>query len=91
MTIVHHPPEHLLAAFAAGTLDPGEHLLVAVHASGCAGCRRFVRAVEDLGGAALESAEPAPMSAGAFEAVMASIDGAATPNTVAAGPAPRHN
>jgi len=86
MTIAHHPPEHLLAAFAAGTLDAGEHLLVAVHASGCAGCRRFVRAVEGFGGAAIDSAEPASMSAGAFEAVMASVDGAAAPTAAVPRP-----
>ena len=31
----------LLAGFAAGTLDSGEHLAVAVHASGCSTCRRL--------------------------------------------------
>jgi putative transcriptional regulator len=88
MTIAHHPPEELLAAFAAGTLDAGEHLVVAVHAAGCASCRRFVRAVEGLGGAALERAEPAAMSAGSFETVLARIDGAAAAKSAAASPGP---
>ena len=74
MTIAHHPPEELLAAFAAGKLDEGEHLVVAVHASQCPACRRFIRAVETIGGAAIESAEPCAMSKGAFEALMAQID-----------------
>lgn len=74
MTIAHHPPEELLAAFAAGKLDEGEHLVVAVHASQCRTCRRFVRAVESLGGTAVETAEPVAVSKGSFEAVMAQIE-----------------
>lgn len=74
MSVTHHPSPELLAAFAAGTLDAGEHLAVAVHASGCSTCRRLVRAVERIGGSTLEAVEPAPMKAGAFEAVMAELD-----------------
>jgi len=74
MTIEHHPPEELLAAFAAGKLDEGERLVVAVHASQCPACRRFVYAVEAIGGAAVEYAEPVAMSKGSFEAVMAQLD-----------------
>ena len=74
MTIAHHPPEELLAAFAAGNLDEGEHLVVAVHASQCPACRRLVAAVEAIGGAAVERAEPVAMSKGSFEAVMAQLD-----------------
>jgi putative transcriptional regulator len=74
MTIAHHPPEELLAAFAAGKLDEGEHLVVAVHASQCPACRRFLRAVEAIGGKAIEAAEPLAMSKGSFEAVMTQIE-----------------
>jgi hypothetical protein len=74
MSVTHHPPSELLASFAAGTLDAGEHLVVAVHVSGCSVCRRFVRAVERIGGSTLEAVEPVPMKAGAFEAVMAKLD-----------------
>jgi putative transcriptional regulator len=74
MTIAHHPPEELLAAFAAGKLDEGEHLVVAVHASQCPACRRFVAAVEAIGGGAVESAGPVAMSKGSFEAVMALVE-----------------
>ena len=74
MSVTHHPPEDLLAGFAAGTLDAGEHLAVAVHVSGCPSCRRLVRAVEGIGGAALEAVEAAPMNAGAFEAVLAKLE-----------------
>ena len=74
MTIAHHPAGELLAAFAAGKLDEGEHLVVAVHASRCPACRRFVRAVEAIGGTAVESAEPVAMSKGSFETVMAKVE-----------------
>ena len=74
MSVTHHPSPELLASFAAGTLDAGEHLVVAVHASGCSTCRRFVRGVEVIGGSTLEAIEPAPMRAGAFEAVMTKLD-----------------
>ncbi len=73
MTINHHPPEDLLASFATGTLEEAERLVVAVHVAGCERCGRFVRAMEQLAGAALEDAAPAPMAADAFDAVMARI------------------
>ena len=59
MSVTHHPSPELLAGFAAGTLDAGEHLAVAVHASGCSTCRRLLRAVEGIGGSTLEAIEPA--------------------------------
>jgi putative transcriptional regulator len=74
MNVTHHPSPELLASFAAGTLDAGEHLVVAVHVSGCSTCRRVVRAVEVIGGSTLEATEPAPMKVGAFDAVMAKLD-----------------
>ena len=74
MSVTHHPPPELLASFAAGSLDAGEHLVVAVHVSGCSTCRRFVRAAERIGGSTLEAVEPVPMKDGAFEAVMAKLD-----------------
>jgi len=88
MTIAHHPPEELLAAFAAGRLDEGEHLLIAVHVAQCPVCRRLVRAVEEIGGTAVEAAEPSPMSSGSFEAVIGKI--AQSPAT-APRPAGRHD
>jgi putative transcriptional regulator len=53
MSATHHPPPELLAGFAAGALDAGEHLVVAVHVAGCSTCRRLVRALERAGGATL--------------------------------------
>lgn len=74
MTITHHAPEDLLADFATGKLDQAEYLVVAVHVSQCARCRRFVAAIEQLAGAAIEDAAPAPMTVDSFDSVMARID-----------------
>lgn len=79
MRVTHHPSPELLAGFAAGKLDAGEHLVVAVHASCCPACRRFVRAIEAIGGSVLEAVEPEPMKAGAFEAVLANLDRSPSP------------
>lgn len=69
MTVHHHPPDELLAAFAAGTLDLGQHIAVATHLVGCASCRAAVRAMEHVGGAVLAALPPAAMSDGSFEAL----------------------
>lgn len=74
MTISHHPPEDLLADFATGTLDEAERLVVGVHVAGCPRCRRFVRAIEQLAGAAFEAAEPVAMETNAFDALMTRIN-----------------
>lgn len=89
MTIEHHPPEELLARFAAGRLDQAEHIVIATHVSMCVRCRRFVAAFERLGGAALEAAEPAALAAGAFDAVMARIGGSEAAPAASAVPRPR--
>lgn len=63
--ICHHPKETTLAEFAAGTLDEGRSLVVATHVAMCAACRRFMAALEHVGGRLLEQSEPAAMSADA--------------------------
>lgn len=73
MTISHHPPEDLLADFAAGKLEEAHQLVVGVHVAGCARCARFVQAIEQLAGAALEEVEPVPMAPDAFDRVMSRI------------------
>lgn len=87
MTITHHPPEELLADLATGKLEEAEHLVMNVHLVGCARCRRFVQAVEQLAGAALEDAEPVPISDGAFERVMARVRENPSPEAPPAVPA----
>ena len=73
MTIHHHPPDELLTAFAAGTLDLGQHIAVATHLLTCQHCRVMVRAMEQVGGAVLTGLTPAEMSPGAFAAVEARL------------------
>jgi putative transcriptional regulator len=84
MTIIHHPSDTTLAAFASGTLDEARAVVVATHISLCAQCRNGVLAFECVGGALLEGAAPAEMSVGALERVMARLD-SATPVEAAVG------
>ncbi|KYH01757.1 ChrR family anti-sigma-E factor [Bradyrhizobium sp. DOA1] len=73
MTISHHPPEDLLADFAAGKLEEAHQLVVGVHVAGCPRCTRFVQAIEQLAGAALEDVAPVPMATDAFDRVLSRI------------------
>jgi putative transcriptional regulator len=70
MTIMQHPSNATLAAFASGTLDEARALVVATHLSLCAQCREGVRAFEHVGGELLEATEPAAMTPGALERAM---------------------
>lgn len=74
MSIKHHPSDETLAAYAAGTLDPGRRLVVASHTERCAACRGFVRGMEKVAGVMLEDLPPAPMSPDALARTMARID-----------------
>lgn len=85
MSIRHHLPDELLMAFAAGTLDLGQHVAVATHLAGCLHCRTMVRAMEQVGGAVLERLPPSEMSAGAFAAVEARLGGGAAAAPAAPG------
>ena len=73
MTIIHHPSDATLAAFASGTLDEARGIVVATHLSLCAQCRDAVRAFEEVGGALLDDVAPAEMSAGALQRAMAAL------------------
>lgn len=84
MTIEHHPDDTLLAAFAAGTLDHGQHVAIATHLVSCPHCRAFMRTMEWVGGEVLTGLAPAPMSARALAAVEARL----LEPTPAAAPAP---
>ncbi|WP_050626467.1 ChrR family anti-sigma-E factor [Bradyrhizobium viridifuturi] len=74
MTVHHHPPDELLGAFAAGTIDLGQHVAIATHLVGCAKCRGAVRAMEHVGGAVLAALPPSAMSDGSFEALQRRLD-----------------
>jgi len=62
MSIEHHPKNEILAAFAAGTLDHGQHIAIATHLVACPQCKNFVRLMEQVGGAVLTELPPATMS-----------------------------
>ena len=51
MTIMHHPSDPTLAAFASGTLDEARAVVVATHIALCAQCRGAVAKFEAVGGA----------------------------------------
>jgi putative transcriptional regulator len=73
MTIIHHPSDATLAAFASGTLDEARGIVVASHLSLCAQCRGTVHAFEEVGGVLLGDVEPAALSAGALQRAMAAL------------------
>jgi putative transcriptional regulator len=72
--IHHHPGDELLLACATGTLEAGHALVVGAHAEGCAHCRARLCTFEAVGGAMLETLEPADMARDALARTMARID-----------------
>jgi putative transcriptional regulator len=73
MSIIHHPSDATLAAFASGSLDEARGVVVAAHLSLCAQCRKVVHGFEEVGGALLDDVAPAAMSAGALQRAMAAL------------------
>jgi putative transcriptional regulator len=73
MTIRHHLTDALLMAYAAGALPEAFSLVVATHVSLCDECRARLGAFEAVGGAVLEEAPDAPVSAGSLAATLAMI------------------
>jgi putative transcriptional regulator len=74
MSIEHHPTDSMLAAFAAGTLDHGQHVAIATHLVSCSQCRSFMRSMEHVGGSVLTSLPPAAMSSEALAKVEARLN-----------------
>jgi putative transcriptional regulator len=83
MTVMHHPSDETLAAFASGALDEPRAVVVATHVGMCAHCAGAIKAFEHVGGALLEAAAPAEMRAGALERTLARLD-APVPDAAAA-------
>ena len=73
MTIAHHPEEELIAAYAAGSLDLGQHVAIATHLAACPDCRAFVRALKGVGGALIAETPPAPVRADALQRALARL------------------
>ncbi|MGV8995773.1 MAG: ChrR family anti-sigma-E factor [Parvibaculaceae bacterium] len=74
MTIVHHIPQSTLAAYSAGSLSEAFSLVVATHLGLCPECRATVSAIDDIGGALLETIEPAATDGNSFDQLMQVID-----------------
>ena len=84
MTIMHHPSDDRLAAFAAGSLGEGRSAVLATHLLTCPACRKAVLAFESLGGAGLQDAEPVPMKADALQRALEAVGSDARPQAAAA-------
>jgi putative transcriptional regulator len=87
MTIRHHPSDDMLAAFAAGMPDRGQHVAIATHLVACPRCRRWAQTMEQVGGAVLAGLPAAPMSDDALARVEARLDAAAAVADTRAVPA----
>jgi len=74
MTPRHHPSGDRLLEHAAGQLGAGRDLVIAAHVAVCPACRAEVRTDEAVGGALLDSLDPAPMSEEALAQALAQIE-----------------
>lgn len=86
MSILHHPGDDLILAYAGGASGEAVSLLMATHLTFCPRCRRAVARAERLGGKALETFAPVAMGDGALAATLARLDDA-RPQRVAPPPA----
>lgn len=73
MTIVHHPSDAMLAAYAAGTVPEAQALVVAAHAAWCPACRAAIAVAERVGGHLLEGAQGQAMNGDALARAMARL------------------
>lgn len=71
---VHHIPEPMLAAYAAGALPYPFAVLIAAHVSLCDECRARVDAHGVVGGLVMEGLAPAPISADGRARALAALD-----------------
>ncbi len=80
--ITHHIPDHLLAAYAAGSLSDTFALVVATHISMCQHCRAGLEAHHMTGGIFLEDAPAQAISAGLKADILAQLDAPYRPEPV---------
>ena len=73
MTPGHNPSEERLLAYAAGVLSPPEAVVVATHLALRPANGAWVRQLQSVGGAFLETTAPVALSADALEGAMARI------------------
>lgn len=71
---MHHATDETLMRLAAGTLAAGPEIVVKAHLARCPACRTRLAGFEAVGGALLDSLEPAPLSTTALSEMLARID-----------------
>lgn len=74
MTIKHHIPDALLAAYAAGTLPYAYEMVIAAHVSMCDTCRAELAAHQAVGGVVLEETAQAAISVDMKSNLMGMLD-----------------
>lgn len=74
MTILHHPADETLIAYAGGALDTARRIVVASHLERCDACRTFVYRAEHVASALMEDMPPVEMSADALQRTLARIE-----------------
>lgn len=70
----HHPSSDVLAAYAAGTHEPGFGLVVGAHVEACAACRARVGGFEASSGAALNELPQAELKPDALAQTLARLE-----------------
>jgi putative transcriptional regulator len=75
----YHPPEEFLLDYAAGATSAAETLLLATHLAYCNICRQSVHAARAVGGALLDTLEPARMPPNMLNRTLAAIDAVDAP------------
>ena len=64
----------MLLAYAAGSLDQGQHIAVATHLLPCAACRNWVQSLEGFGGSVLSALPASAMASDALSRIEALLD-----------------
>lgn len=85
---VHHVPAEELLDYVAGRQGEAAALAIACHVALCPACRDEARGLEGIGGALLDTARPASMSAGGLERALERLQAPAVetvPDKAAAG------
>ena len=70
----HHISEEILFAYAAGQTSHAFEVVLASHLTLCPVCRERLAQLEDVSGALLTCEEPAPLTEGSYDNVLAMID-----------------
>ncbi|HET7333527.1 MAG TPA: ChrR family anti-sigma-E factor [Rhizomicrobium sp.] len=76
MTIMHHPSDDVLIAYATGASDEAVSLVIATHLTLCPQCRRSVAAAEAAGGSLLSGLAPVSLGHDALSSVLTRLDDA---------------